>query len=200
MQDTVFSAITGACAAIAGGLLSGVYQHARDYLRRPVLELSYKDDAPYRTKANFKESGRDVTELYVRLKLRNTGSSTAVNCRLFIIEGNYVKWTVVEVVSNEEKSTAFYDSRPLSWAGYDFEPRDVPIGVAYFADLVGILTDRSDLRFKVRYQTQAEQSMKSYIGTYRFTVVTTSDNAKPVTLRIDVTHNGKPDQLRAVVK
>jgi hypothetical protein len=79
------------------------------------------------------------------------------------------------------------DSFQLPWAGHDFEPRDVPAGIAQYVNLVlfskhipgwTILT-------KPGFYTSLSH-LTQYQGTYRFKVVVAGNGSRPATAEISV--------------
>jgi hypothetical protein len=88
--DGVTIALISGGAAIAGGLLTGAYQHGRDYLTRPILKIDYPDDGSTLTEATYPvgegQEKRQQTRRYVRVRVQNVGKRIAQNCRVFLTD------------------------------------------------------------------------------------------------------------------
>jgi len=100
------SAIGG---GLVGGLLSGAYQHLRDYWNRPNLEIDFEDDDSHKVESTEQSSDRkDVSSVYIRVRVRNTGRQIAKGCRVFL--------AYLEEVhpSGRTTRTVFHDSRQLA--------------------------------------------------------------------------------------
>jgi hypothetical protein len=179
-------------AALAGGLLSGAFDALRDWWSRPVLQLDYQPEAGSRATSTYIERDVSVEEIFIKVRLRNTGRKVARDCRVFLTK-------IREFTDGNFHETPYFDSKPLRWPGYpdDFAPRNVPKGIDSFIDVVGVRKDMSDWRFKVESLYANQQSLKTFKGTYRLTIVATADNANPTSFEIDVTYNGDWHSLRA---
>jgi hypothetical protein len=69
--------------------------------------------------------GDTPEKVYVRFRVRNTTERrVAKNCRAYLVE--------LHKISNGKLTSEnlITDSFQLSWAGYDFSPRDIPANVA----------------------------------------------------------------------
>ncbi len=189
MSDTLTVALVSGGAAIAGGLLSGAYQHARNHWTRPKLQVDYEGSDGNKVDSEIKKGEKVVSEIYIRVRVRNGGRSVAKGCRLFLT-------ALHEVHVSGVTQTNWYDSMPLPWAGWDFTPRDVPSGPEFYVDVVKVSKDYSDWIFFKLFASQT--NLKNYRGTYRFRLLATADNADPVVREIDVTYDGDWHNLRAV--
>ena len=193
MTDPLDIALISAGAAIAGGALSGAYQHFRDRLERPVLELDHQEAQAYFPTANYQtKDGKEVVEIFVRARVHNTGFRVARECRVFLTN-------VEEVHHSGTTKTAFHDSMPLSWPLGDFSARDIPKGVELFVDVVSVFRYPEGWNFKVPQLYSSQQGLKTYRGTYRLTLLATAANALPSKpLQIDATYQMDWNNFRAV--
>jgi hypothetical protein len=186
-------ALIAAGAAIAGGLITGAYQHARDWFNRPKLRIDSKESAANKVDSEYKKpDGTTVSEIYIRARVQNTGRQIAKGCVVSLAKLEKVH------PSGRTTSTVFFDSRPLAWAGWKFLPRDVPSGVDFYVDLMRVSKSVPGWKFSVEKLFGNEAALQSYWGTYRFSLVVTADNAKPASCRIDITYNGDWHNLNAV--
>jgi len=186
-------ALIGAGAAIAGGLMSGAYQHARDWFNRPKVRIDSKETTANRVNVEYKRAdGTAVSEIYIRARVHNAGRHIAKGCLVFLAKLERVH------PSGGTTSTVFFDSRPLAWAGWLFSPRDVPSGVNFYVDLMRVSKSASGWKFSVEKLFANEADLQSYSGTYRFSLTVTADNAKPASCKIDVTYNGDWHNISAV--
>jgi hypothetical protein len=125
MSEAMEVGLLAAGAAIVGGILSGVYQHLLDSIRRPVLEFEFQNcsaqetESPYIRHASWNEENEERSWLVVRASVRNSGRSTAKGVRIYLID-------LHEIHDGKKRQAGFYDSAPLPWAGWDFNSRDIP--------------------------------------------------------------------------
>ena len=177
--------VAGAGAAIAGGLLSGAYQHCRDLYEQPKLQIDYEG-----TRVNKAETDN---EIYIRARVRNSGRRTAKGARVFLTSLSEVQPTGIL------HPTSLHDSKPLAWSGWTFAPRDIPPAsrVHFYIDLMRVSKHEPGRLFSVEQLFASQTALQKYSGTYRFQLTLTADNAKPATCEIDVTYKQDWNSLRA---
>jgi hypothetical protein len=181
-----------ALAAIVGGLLSGAYQEWRDYREQPKLLLDYEGTAgSNKVDVEYKKGEQQIAEIYIRVRIRNVGRRAAKNCLVFLVG-------VKEVHPSGLTSTSFYDAQPLAWPGWSFPPRDVPMGVDFYVDLMKVSKHSPGWLISVERHFADQESLKNYSGTYRFQLMATAENAEPYLFEIDVTYDKDWHNLRAV--
>jgi hypothetical protein len=193
MSDTMTVGLLAAGAALVGGLLSGVYQHLRDWYSRPRLEIEFRgSEPPYVVQAAWDAGGRRIERVIVRPAVRNKGGRPAINCRVFLIALN-------EIQSSQMIGTEFDESMSLPWVGWDFKPKTLPPPreIASYLDLVRVRKDMPGWDFTFERPLSNEERLKGYQGTYRFRIVVTADNAEPVFCDIDVDYRNDWHNLRA---
>lgn len=191
--DRQSTALIGFAAAVIGGAASGFYQHVRDWWTGPRLSLNYADDAAHFVNVDFvRPGGQDVSAVYVRVGLNNSGKRVAKGCRVFLTK-------LEEVHESGTTEAPLHDSLLLGWpGGTDFSPRDLPKGVDYFADVVFVSKHAPGFRFAVREMYANQLTLGDYRGTYRFHLLLTAENADPVGCKIDVSYAGDWHNLRAI--
>jgi hypothetical protein len=190
--------LIGAGAAILGGVLSGIYQHLRDVFSKPRLRIQFEDCSakesgyPYMPQASWEEGTppQHLHWILIRVKVLNRGWRTAKNCRVYLID-------LHEVHGGKPKSAAFHDSLPLPWAGWDFNPRDIPRGVRGFIDVVRFRKDVQAWNFTFQVFAGDRDALNNFAGTYRFRIAATADNASPAIREIDVDYRKDWNNLRA---
>src|ERR1035437_5726742 len=138
-------ALIGAGAAIAGGLLNGAYQHARDWFNQPRLRIDFEETDAFKVPTDYKaQDGRAVSEIYIRARVQNTGHQIAKECVVYLARLEKVH------PSGSTTSTVFFDSRELAWgAGWKFKPRNVPRGVDFYVDLMRVSKSETGWNFSV---------------------------------------------------
>ena len=191
MRDGLTTAIVGGGSAIAGGFLSGAYQHLRDHFSRPVLVIDFEGGKANKETSEYKEGDRLVSEIYIRARVRNTGHRVAKGCRVYVT-------AICEVLASGTTPSRLHDAKQLGWAGHDFSGLDVPRGVDFYADVVRISKSDPGWKFSVQRLFASQQELVHYRGTYRFYLLGTADNADPSTCEIDVTYDGDWHNLRAI--
>ncbi len=124
---------------------------------------------------------------YMRFRVRNTTERrVAKNCRAYIVELHKVS-NGGQVVSGN----LLPDSFQLPWAGYDFEPRDIPAKVSQYVNIVSFSKNEPGWEFLTKPGFfESLKALKEHQGTYRFTVVVAGDGATPQTKQIDIDYNG----------
>lgn len=125
-------------------------------------------------------------DLYIKFRVQNsTERHVAKSCRAYLVELH--KISNGKVVSDNLISDTFQ----LPWAGWDFEPRDIPAKVKQYVDLVHFSKHASGWKFSTKprfYPSLAP--LADHRGTYRFAVVVAGDGAPPQTKHIYVDYDG----------
>ena len=183
MMPVVNDAIIGAGAAIAGGLLTGAYKHARDWWERPILQLDYLG-----SDGNRVDSG---DEIYIRARVQNGGKRLAKNCVVYLAQ-------LTERSISGQVPTVFHDAMPLAWPVWTFKPRDIPKGADFYVNILRISKAVPGWQICVEQTYASHEKLKTYKGTYRFTLLATADDAVPAACDIDVTYDQDWHSLRAV--
>jgi hypothetical protein len=191
MAGELLSAGIGAVGAIIGGLI----QVSAKWWNRPKLKLDFVGNEANRTEGIFTLNGREIVQIYLRARLRNKGRRVARNCSVYLVG-------IVKVLPGGTAPTKYHDAMPLTWPGSprDRKPRDLPKGIEAYVDVVSVRKNEPSWHFHIREllgDPQAVQSLTSYKGTFRLTLVATADDAKPRTLSFDVYHDGDWRNLRA---
>jgi hypothetical protein len=199
MTETTEIALVGAASAlfggILGGVLSGVFQLTRDWFLRPRLRIDYIGQDPNKIDVDFKkDDGTHVANVYIRARVRNIGRRPAKGALVFLTSLKEVHR------SGKTTETSFHDSVALSWAGWNFEPRDIPPApvVCFYVDLIRVSKHEPGWNFSAKRLFGNEAAIKSYSGTYRCQLTLTADDAKPAICEIDVTYERDWHTLRAV--
>jgi hypothetical protein len=61
MSEAMEVGLLAAGAALAGGILSGVYQHCRDWISRPKLQIEFaKNQPPNKVESGWEEDGKHI--------------------------------------------------------------------------------------------------------------------------------------------
>jgi hypothetical protein len=197
LSDEQLIGVIGAGAAllgsIIGGLLTGSFEYFRQKVTKPKLTLDYIGGSANKIESSFEINGKQVTEIFIRARLRNTGVRVARDCRVYLV-------AVTEVDHTSTHETSFRDSMVLAWPGWpqDFTSRVLPRGIDAYVNVVSVSKNEAGWRFHVKNLFASQQELKNYKGTYRLTLLATADNAEPVELKIDVTYNQDWHSLRAV--
>ena len=99
---------------LVGAFITGSYQFVYDWFTRPKLIVDYEGaEGRNRVETERPVAERLVLEVYIRIRVRNTGRRPAKNCLIFL--------TGIEEVHPSGTTLApFYDAAPLSWAGLTF--------------------------------------------------------------------------------
>jgi hypothetical protein len=176
------SAVIGAGAAIAGGLLTGAYKHARDWWERPILQIDYLGSG-----ANRIESGDDI---FIRARVRNNGKQLAKNCVVYLT-------ALTEENLSVQLPTVFHDAMPLAWPIWAFRPRDIPKGADFYVNVLKISKETKGWFLCVEQTYASHEKLKTYKGTYRFRLLATADGAVPAICDIEITYNQDWNTLRA---
>jgi hypothetical protein len=192
MNDTMRGALIAGGAAVLGSLLSGAYQHFRDWFHRPALEIGVdkKDGPPNITQSAWDDKNQRIEKVFARVSVHNVGRTPAVNTRLFLI-------SLDEVVSgNTLNRRGVYESFQIPWAGYSFEGKNLPKGVVSFADLVRIDKTTPGWEFSGNLPDDLRAELVGHHGTFKFGIVGTADNASPSYATICVDYWGDWHKIR----
>jgi hypothetical protein len=184
--------VIGAVSGLVGGFLSGgAYQHLRDHITRPVLTLDYLDEVgANKVETRVQDGAGGMSPVtYIRARLRNTGKRLAKNCKVYLTE-------LSEVRGTEINPTDLRDDTPLSWPGWSFEPRDIGAGVEFYVDIVSIPFIRGQWNICAEKLRADRKKIANFIGTYRFQLTATADNADSAICVIDITYDQNYRALR----
>ena len=168
-------------AAIVGGLVSGAYQHARDWWTRPKLQLGFEPEDD-KLEASW-EGTHAFNGIVFRASIRNCGKRPALNCKVFVI-------ALDKIHSSGTTLTGFKDSRQAPWAGWSFEPRAIYSAGTLYVDFVRVSKLASGWEFPYERTMAQDKALQGYRGIYRFQLVAVADNAEPCYLKIDVRYEG----------
>ena len=194
MDNGTIAWITGAAAVgggLVGGLVSGFYQHVRDRWQRPILRLDYQGKAGLNmVDVDYSEGDRSVSEIYIRVRLRNRGRSIARKCLVYLT-------AIEEVYPAAQTPTAFAEAMPLAWPLHKFTPLDIPVGPDFYVDILRISKYEPGWNFSVEKLFANHAKLKGFKGTYRFHIVATSDNADSAKFAFDIEYSQDWNGLRA---
>jgi hypothetical protein len=193
MTDGLKFALVGGIGGVIGGLVTGFYSHARAWLTRPRLSVDYANDSGHFVDFDaVNREGKNISAVYVRVRVLNEGRRVARGCRVFL--------TGLEEVhpSGTTTSTNLHEALVLGWPNRDFEPRDIPRGISFFADLVMVSKHHEGWGFCVKESYANHKRLSEYRGTYRFHVLVAADDADPAQCRVDATYDGDWHNFRAV--
>jgi hypothetical protein len=160
---------------IVGFLLSTVSRVFDEAWFGPKLVIDCQHAPRNREEANDK--------LYVRFRVRNLNKRRmAKQCYAYIV-GLHKMTDGKEVSEN-----LLADSFQLPWAGYSFEPKNIPFAVSQYADLVQFPKNSPPGWIVLVNPTfyASLDHLKGYQGTCRFSVVVAADGAVTKTAYINV--------------
>jgi hypothetical protein len=180
---------------IIGGLLTGAFEWIQNWWTRPILAIDYPRSAANRVDVDYKkDDGTHVAFVYIRARVRNSGRRTAKGTRVFLTSLKRVH------TGGNTTDIAFHDSVALAWAGWKFDPQDIPpaADVCFYVDLLRVSKHDPGWLFSVERLYGDEAAIKDYRGTYRCKLTLTADNAKPALCEIVVIYNGDYHHLEAV--
>lgn len=125
-------------------------------------------------------------KVYMKFRVQNTTERRiAKHCRAYIVELH--KISNRKVISQNLVTGSFQ----LPWAGYDFEPRDIPAKVAQYVDIVRFSKHEPGWEFLTRPRFYKSLTpLKEHRGTYRVRVVVAGDGATPQTKQLNIDYNG----------
>jgi hypothetical protein len=190
---TLVGATIGGLAALLGGLVSGPLARWLDSKWfSPRLEIDFGGhNSPYVIESSYVEGDKSVTEFYVRVRIRNSGSRIAKSCRVYLLN-------IEEVHGDKVVETSYHDSLQLPWPLDDRDARDIPSGVNFFADVVGVRKDSPGWRIKTGTLYASHAGLYTYKGIYWFTILVSGDGVKPARRKIQVTYNQDWHTLKAI--
>jgi len=188
--------------ALVGGVIgfvSAIFaEPLRRWLYRPKLELTFGDGSEYKARTPEQAAPIDPERSaariydtheaeYVRIKVVNTSSSVAKDCRAYLV--NVQK----KNVNGEFASTIYCDSIPLAWSCQEDRahgPIDLPKDVAQFIDLVSVRDCSPEFRIEIEPMPLRYAGFVRDKGTFRFTVQVSGENVKPKFISVDFTWTG----------
>jgi hypothetical protein len=189
MSDEILT-LTGIVSSFAGGVISSACaRYLDERWFGPKLSIHADNGPEYKVERPYNQADEDSSNIYIRVKVTNDSKRIAKQCTAWLAD--------VQEVRNGQahKTSSYHDSKQLPWAGSKREPIDIPYGTAHYVDVVVFSKHEPGWRFPVKLFA-SQQELTRYKGTYRLTVLVTSDGAKPVSRQIDVTYHGDWNTLR----
>ena len=205
--------MTSACGVLAQsmagwvvGFFSAVLaEPVRNFLFGPRLRLEFRDGQEFNTPTPEDATFRQATWVtshhearYLRVKVTNERRAIAKHCRVFL--------TGIEKTDADSifRPTAYCDSIPLAWSCQNenerFEPLDIPNGVSQFADVISTRSlAGADQSFRPEINVTPLRYLELFKeqGTYRFSVLVSGENVKPVSIKIQFGWHGTWDTCTA---
>jgi hypothetical protein len=187
-QIALFGSVCALVGGILGGLLSGAYQHWRDWLSRPRIRIDYDPVAEANNVVIKRQTDNgEINEVYIRARVSNTGGRPAKGAQVFLTSLRK-KYT-----SGGDLPNSIHDSAIVSWAGHKLDPRDIPRdeNIHFYVDLVRF-SDRDALwDFRVDKLFKGQQVLNDHRGTYLFRLIATAENAGSASCEVEVFYDGK---------
>ncbi len=182
MGDTSSLLIGGAIGFVSAVLAPIVVEPVKHWVFGPKLKVIFiEDDRGFIT--DTKEKG--VTEAhYVRVKVLNTGRQIAKQCRAYLV--NVEKWNTS---TDKFEPTIYCDSLQLAWSARAnieeaFRPVDMPKDISQFVDIVSTRRPESDYKVMTNTHLYRYEPLFKEHGKFRYTVVVSGDNVKPVSAKV----------------
>jgi hypothetical protein len=178
----LLSAIISAICGLFSGLLGRLFEEWR-YRPRLVVDFS-PDTEGFLTEWTRSEGGTQMTDNYIRARVRNEARRVAKQCRPYLVK-------VEEVLPSGRNPTKMVESLVLGW------PRgDIPKRISQFDDVTAVAKDnnRPGWIFKTR---EPSPVLAGYKGTYRLTALVAGDGVAPDGRKIEVIYRGEWEHLRA---
>ncbi len=198
-SNAVLNTITGAVLGFGAAIFA---EPLRQWIFRPKLKLEFGDDPGYKARtpeeADIPSSPRPIHSVheaeYIRIKVTNEKRAIAKSCRAYLV--------AVEKAdeSGDYKPTIYCDSIPLAWSCRDkqaYDPLDLPRGVAQFVDVVSTRSVSQDFKPEIKPIPFRYFALFQEHGTFRFTVLVSGENVKPIFIKIVFQWSGLWDRYEA---
>jgi hypothetical protein len=191
---TNWSPIIGGIIGSISGLIGVIFGWMLRYLDEVLFGPKLKIDC--NPPGNTDENPIDV---YMRFRVQNTAKRrVARNCRAYVV-GIY-KASKKKVISDN----LIADTFQLNWAGWEFDPRDIPAKVEQYVDLVRFPKQQApDWLFYTKppmtgkFSSSRLADLPKHRGTYCFKVVVAGDGAVPKIKIIYVDYDGNWENAAA---
>jgi hypothetical protein len=173
LPDPWLLAFVSAGAAIGGGLVSGFFEYVAWWITRPKLRLFFKDTIDSGCRREASSGDEFPHRVYLRVRVCNKGWTTARNCRVYLEDIQIVQTSGI-------KATQFIGATVQPWPPWDFKPREIPPGVAMFANVVAI--DKEPPGGWILFLEErnvASPGLSAFKGDYRFSLVAVAECALP---------------------
>jgi hypothetical protein len=175
------------------GFFSAVFaEPIRLWWFRPRLFLDFKPDfgagSNYVAMSPDRTQGATEMSKYVRMSAYNKTRSIAKNCRAFL--------TRIEKETDQDTFKALHnDPLPLPWAYLGTAPVDIPAGIAFHFDVVAVFDSKNLLVPQTYPKPLIWESHMKEPGCYKFHVVLTGDNIRPVGRALSIKWGGSFDSI-----
>jgi hypothetical protein len=198
-SNTILNTIAGAILGFGAAIFA---EPLRQWIFRPKLKLEFGDDPGCKARtpeeADIPSSPRPLHSIheaeYIRIKVTNKKRIIAKGCRAYLI--------AVEKAdeSGDFKPTIYSDSIPLAWSCRDkqaYDPLDLPRGVAQFIDVVSTRSVSQDFKAEIKLIPFRYLALFKEHGAFRFTVLVSGENLKPIFIKIVFRWSGLWDRYEA---
>jgi hypothetical protein len=165
-----------------GGFLTALFaEPIRRWIYQPKLELHFGNASHFMTRTPEIAGQAKYEAIYVRVKVLNNKSALAKSCRAYLVNierkgpsGSFV-------------ATEYCEALQLGWAVHGeqaFSAVDLPTGVPFYVDVLSTRPTSPAFKPHVRLVPMRYEPLFSTPGTYRFTILASGDEVKPVMLRL----------------
>ncbi len=191
----ILSTLVGAAIGFLASILT---EPVRDYFFGPRLTLEFNPDKQdFVTPTPAMDRGAMMSALYIRVLVTNKRKRIAKQCRAYLVTVD--KW-------NDEYRrflpTHYCDAMQLAWSACPelqvYGPIDLPKEVHRFVDVISFWEGASSLRLHSEFLPYRYKDLLTQeTGKYRYTVLVTGENFKPVSIQLGFSWDGKWDQCHA---
>ena len=165
-------------AGIIGFVSAVLAEPVRRWFFSPKIKADFiEGDEAFITKTKV---GRSDAH-YIRVRVLIKGFGIAKQCRAYLV--NVEKWS--ESTSKFEP-TIYCDSLQLAWSAQEeaYRALDIPKGVPQFIDIVRILRGAKNYEILTKLHLNRYQALFDEEGKFQYTVLVSSDNAKPKSKKV----------------
>jgi hypothetical protein len=152
----------------------------------PKLKIEFENGVPYCKSSPTDFYGDSRPAYWVRLRIRNAGRSSAMNCIGKMLEVRDEQGTCLER----------YDPETLAWRGLNRGPIDLAPHDFEYLDVWLTAKDISDMLVRVYDYTDRGGQFRFGPGKYTIKVTILADNSKPSSQVFEVAWNGIYNQIR----
>jgi hypothetical protein len=186
-------------AFLSGFIIALFADPLRQWLFRANVTLEFINAEHFVTRTKETIKGRDTPPYeasYVRIKATNRSPRLAKNCRAYLVN--------IEQFgrSGDWESTDYCESMQLAWSARGdggYIALDLPAQVPHFIDVVSTRETSTQFLPAIDPILQRYLTLLKSTGTFRFTVLLSGENVRPVQIRLSFKWTGKWDEFEVSV-